>query len=276
MPPGRKPLSKRLRFEVFKRDSFTCQYCGKSAPDVVLHCDHIQPVSKDGSNDILNLVTSCQDCNLGKSNRLLSDDAAIKQRKRQLDGLQERREQLDMLAEWHRSLLDIESDSLAIAIEFWAKIVRGFCVSNAGEQSLRAWISRFGLNDVLESIKIAASQYLIFNDGETTATAASAEVAFNKLAGICYNRKQFREEPHLKDLFHIGGIARNRFGNYSNWQGKQLLGDAFAAGWPISELKKMTLSIPYWSSWRATLEEWAKGGAEEWQEAESSPPTRNV
>ena len=65
----RKNLSKSVRFEVFKRDSFTCQYCGKSAPDVVLEVDHIIPVSKGGDNDISNLITSCFECNRGKSNK---------------------------------------------------------------------------------------------------------------------------------------------------------------------------------------------------------------
>lgn len=46
----RKAISQTLRFEVFKRDLFTCQYCGKRAPDVVLEVDHIKPVSKGGSN----------------------------------------------------------------------------------------------------------------------------------------------------------------------------------------------------------------------------------
>ena len=55
----RKNLSKSVRFEVFKRDSFKCQYCGKSAPDVVLEVDHIIPVSKGGDNDISNLITAC-------------------------------------------------------------------------------------------------------------------------------------------------------------------------------------------------------------------------
>jgi len=32
----RKTISKKIRFEVFKRDSFTCQYCGKSAPEIIL------------------------------------------------------------------------------------------------------------------------------------------------------------------------------------------------------------------------------------------------
>ncbi|MDC4235638.1 HNH endonuclease, partial [Pasteurella multocida] len=67
----RTALSKKVRFEVFKRDSFKCQYCGKSAPDVVLHVDHINPVSNDGTNDIMNLITSCSECNLGKGAKTL-------------------------------------------------------------------------------------------------------------------------------------------------------------------------------------------------------------
>lgn len=60
---ARKPISKKIRFEVFKRDKFTCQYCGRSAPDVILEIDHLNPVINGGDNDILNLVTSCRDCN---------------------------------------------------------------------------------------------------------------------------------------------------------------------------------------------------------------------
>lgn len=60
----RKTITKKLRFEVFKRDNFTCQYCGRMAPDVILEIEHVNPVSKGGDNNILNLVTSCQDCNL--------------------------------------------------------------------------------------------------------------------------------------------------------------------------------------------------------------------
>ena len=68
----RKGISKSTRFEVFKRDSFTCQYCGKSAPDVVLEVDHINPVSKGGDNDISNLITACFDCNRGKKDKKLT------------------------------------------------------------------------------------------------------------------------------------------------------------------------------------------------------------
>lgn len=61
------------RFRVFKRDNFTCQYCGAKAPHVVLEVDHIHPVSKGGTNDIKNLITSCHTCNRGKKSMLLSD-----------------------------------------------------------------------------------------------------------------------------------------------------------------------------------------------------------
>lgn len=42
MEGKRIAISKRVRFDVFKRDSFKCQYCGKSAPDVILEVDHIK------------------------------------------------------------------------------------------------------------------------------------------------------------------------------------------------------------------------------------------
>jgi len=68
----RIPLSKKTRFDTFKRDLFQCQYCGKTPPSVVLEIDHIKPVSKGGSNVIENLITACFDCNRGKSANELS------------------------------------------------------------------------------------------------------------------------------------------------------------------------------------------------------------
>lgn len=64
---SRKPIGKRLRFTVFKRDLFTCQYCGATPPDAVLEIDHIDPVALGGDNDEGNLVTACRTCNAGKS-----------------------------------------------------------------------------------------------------------------------------------------------------------------------------------------------------------------
>ena len=57
----RKAISVKLRFEVFKRDNFTCQYCGRKSPDVILHVDHIDPVKNGG--DIHKIKTDHQKIN---------------------------------------------------------------------------------------------------------------------------------------------------------------------------------------------------------------------
>lgn len=68
-------IGKTLRFEIFARDAFTCQYCGRRPPDVVLEVDHIHPQSKGGLDEPVNLITSCFDCNRGKRDRLVSEVA---------------------------------------------------------------------------------------------------------------------------------------------------------------------------------------------------------
>jgi len=37
-------LSKTARFKILVRDHFTCRYCGRSAPSVELHVDHVHPL----------------------------------------------------------------------------------------------------------------------------------------------------------------------------------------------------------------------------------------
>jgi hypothetical protein len=73
-------VSKRLRFEVLRRDNHACRYCGASAPDAVLTVDHVIPVTLGGTDDPGNLAAACSVCNAGKSSSSpdapLVDDAA--------------------------------------------------------------------------------------------------------------------------------------------------------------------------------------------------------
>jgi hypothetical protein len=70
----RKPISKGKRFEIFTRDGFRCRYCGDSSSEKTLVIDHVIPVSKGGTNDDDNLVTSCDSCNAGKSAKMLKSE----------------------------------------------------------------------------------------------------------------------------------------------------------------------------------------------------------
>lgn len=60
-------VSKRLRYEIFRRDNFACRYCGQRAPDAVLVVDHVIAVALGGDDMPENLVASCVSCNEGKA-----------------------------------------------------------------------------------------------------------------------------------------------------------------------------------------------------------------
>lgn len=66
---GRNPISKSLRHEVFKRDNYACVECGVTKEERTLHIDHKLPVSQGGTDELDNLQTLCEKCNLSKSNR---------------------------------------------------------------------------------------------------------------------------------------------------------------------------------------------------------------
>lgn len=62
----------KKRFDVFERDGFKCVYCGRlSSDNCELQVDHVHPKSKGGLDELDNLVTSCFECNIGKSDRIL-------------------------------------------------------------------------------------------------------------------------------------------------------------------------------------------------------------
>jgi hypothetical protein len=63
-------VSKRLRYEILRRDNHACRYCGATAPDVKLNVDHVIPQALGGSNAPTNLVASCVDCNAGKTSSM--------------------------------------------------------------------------------------------------------------------------------------------------------------------------------------------------------------
>ena len=70
----------RLRFEIFKRDNFTCVYCGRNPKEdgIKIVIDHIFPRAKGLNNHPSNLCCSCIDCNGGKIDILLNDFSYLK------------------------------------------------------------------------------------------------------------------------------------------------------------------------------------------------------
>lgn len=209
LPAMRSPISKKIRFEVFKRDSFTCQYCGSKAPDVVLHVDHIEPVKEGGTSDILNLVTACDSCNSGKGATRLSDESALKKSQKQAELLQARREQIEMIASWHRELVEHEylaSAKVAETIPF----MKGYGISEYGVTRLTKWIKKFGLAEILEASRIAFSSYY-------HQTLETWDTAFNKIPAIARIRELEKSDPILAKAYLYRGILRSNL-SYIDWK----------------------------------------------------------
>jgi 5-methylcytosine-specific restriction endonuclease McrA len=67
-PRPRVRLTKR---EIFRRDDYTCQYCGSKSTSLTI--DHVIPRHRGGTHSWFNLVTACELCNLKKGGRTIQD-----------------------------------------------------------------------------------------------------------------------------------------------------------------------------------------------------------
>ena len=182
----RKPISKSIRFEIFKRDSFTCQYCGRKVPEVILEIDHIVPVAEGGNNDAFNLITSCRDCNRGKGKKMLNDMQVIDKQREQLEELNALREQTEMLIQWKEELINSANKQIQ-ALDSLIHDLSGYYTNEQGERELKKLIRRFGFDEVYTSTQISFDRYYDGSD-------ESWETAFYRIGGVCYNRKRSREQ----------------------------------------------------------------------------------
>lgn len=172
--------SKRMRFEVFKRDGFTCQYCGATAQDAKLVCDHIDPVANGGLTELDNLITACEPCNQGKSDKLLSDvprsmaerAAEVEEREEQISGYQ-----AILKAKRQR----IESDAQEILDQFCAAFRRDG-IPKKDFASIKRFIELLGLHECVEAADLA------------TARMRSYSRAFRYFCGVCWNKLRRTEE----------------------------------------------------------------------------------
>ena len=171
----RIPLSKKIRFEIFKRDLFTCQYCGSTPPGVVLEVDHIKPVSKGGDNNTDNLLTSCFDCNRGKGATPLSEapDALAKKiviQKEKADQLKE----FEKLASRQKAAMSRKVNALEKVFDKRA----GFLFSDGFKKSVRKFFEQLPKHEVEDALDIALD--MEFEDPERT-IKYFCKVCWNKI-----------------------------------------------------------------------------------------------
>lgn len=179
----RKPIGKSVRFKIFDRDGFTCVYCGRTPPAVILHLDHVVPVVDGGEDTDDNLVTSCRDCNLGKGSRPLGAAPPIDYRA-QGELVKERAEQMAAYHDYLRDLADQRETLIDLVGEEFFNTGRGATFSREGRgPAFRAQVGQFidraGLEAVLEAARISAA---------AEAAGHIRKGQWQYFAGICWKR----------------------------------------------------------------------------------------
>lgn len=186
-------VTKSMRFQIFRRDGHVCQYCGGTPPDVALVVDHVVPAALGGPDTPDNLVTSCRECNSGKS--ATPPDApvveAVSERQRAYLAQMER---LAQEAQDHR-----ESRDLDWFTQSWEKCLWGSGWNrDAGPAelpdnwaaSVRTWLSR-GLtpHDIEFAMRKAQDKDRMRSDD-----------VFRYMAGVCWRMLTQREEAAAEAL----------------------------------------------------------------------------
>lgn len=251
---AREPIKKSVRFEVFKRDAFTCQYCGHKSPDVVLEVDHITPVSDGGDNDFLNLVTACRACNSGKSDRPLASTDAIDRRRAQLEDLEDRRQQLEMLHRWHMSLIDLDDQAVDMAQALWFESLgdAGFKWTAVARDEIRKLVKRNGFDTVCAAIREAADAAIKSSRIHDDFDGVCNEW-FWKIGRVVSVRKLEQKDPGISRLFYIRGILRKRCENLNEVSCICLLKEAKQAGMSLDWLEQFAKQVWSWSQFRNTV-----------------------
>lgn len=236
---SRKSLSPKIRFEVFKRDSFTCQYCGSKAPDSILEIDHIKPVSKGG-------------CNRGKSNNLLNDSSVIEKQRKQLEDMQERKDQIEAMFEWQKGLQECKNLEFKMVFDYIDEKMPGRTILRDSKQSksIKAALKKYGLKSIMEAINISAESYLEL-DGEDI-TQDSADKYVEKIPSICYLKSDSCK--YTKDMYYIRGILKNRLSYCNLRKSLEMIKQFLDNGYSFEEIKEVALNARNWTVWCREME----------------------
>lgn len=236
---ARQPLTKKTRFEVFKRDGFKCQYCGKTSSDVVLEVDHIKPVKEGGTNEMINLITSCFDCNRGKGKTKLSDDTIAKLEQEEIKLLKAKKEQMDFYLKWKKELSNLSEVEFEKLQELLGTVGREW--NENGKKEIIKLLKKYGFQECYESLEISIAKY-------------KPEYVGQQLPKILAMRKTQKENPDKAQLYYIRGIIKNRFNYINEKSAIILLTDAYKKGYAIDELKEIALTERNWSDWKYEME----------------------
>jgi uncharacterized FlaG/YvyC family protein len=248
----RSGIPKNVRFGVFKRDLFTCQYCGRKSPEVVLELDHIKPVCKGGDNSVINLITSCFDCNRGKKGEALSENMEIKKQESELADQFQKMQEFIATSKIRDEAIVLDDKIKKYVCAKWCKMTN-WEISEIGQKKALALVKKYGLAAYVDAMETSVNQYF-------DQTNESAEKTFKFIAKILNVRRLQQDNPELSEIYYIRGIIVKRFGflESQKWQIASDLKAAMANGYDAETLKDLAKHSSNYTEYRIAMEEMVK------------------
>jgi 5-methylcytosine-specific restriction endonuclease McrA len=152
-------IPKSIRFDVFKRDLFTCQYCGRQVPQVLLDIDYLIPQAEGGTAVPNNLVTACVDCKKDNGVVPLNIGKIKNTRKQKIIAIQEKKLQIE---EYEKFILDKkqrEKQEIDEINSYWTELCDGeYSLNENGLETIKKFLAKMTSSEIKEAIEICATR----------------------------------------------------------------------------------------------------------------------
>lgn len=172
----------------------------------------------------------------------------MKQRK-QIAEMNERGQQLKMMADWRRAVMKMEGQELDLLVEEVEHKLGGVEITDNGRAELKTLLKRHGYTTILEAIDRSVERYADWRDGQ--ATSASIRHVFSGFDKIARYSKLPKT---VQDAHYCRGILKNRLPDHvtpgsDRWAQCLTVLELALEYYPSREIKEFCKEVSDWAEW---------------------------
>jgi hypothetical protein len=171
-----------------------------------------------------------------------------------IDELEERLQQLKMLINWRKGMLNIRKQQLTNLITYWEDKIPDFETNNDQKKFLAAYISKYSSDEIMAAMDMTVDKFIKFND-DGTIDRTSILTAFSKIPEICQTKTEIVNAHETDGLQRIHNQLEKGIGGFfdSNRANQWL---NYARSWevPIDDLFKMASSVKSWTEFSVNID----------------------
>lgn len=232
--------SKKLRFSIFKRDNFTCQYCGKAPPNAILEVDHVVSRKDGGGDEEINLITACFTCNRGKGKRSVGVDKLRKGGlKKEIEILKEEKDQLVAYYDFLKQRNKYEKQKLNVFQAAWKEASGDSnSLTESGLKSIIRLTENYRAEDIFRAIKITWDKKWGDNHNDQ----------FKYMCGVLKNLKLERDSPEEADRLKKAHSVKYKISHACGYFNEKIYWKWVNDGIDIDEILELSTNNCNWTS----------------------------